>query len=147
MSIPYWREKEYTDDGCSVFECLNCYCTWESRTAPWHEYEGERSYKVKWRMCPVCGCLWVGKKASEKVKEYPYYNNERLELCLFKIVEVYTDTSGATIYQTKTNRSRRISNPKEAIRILKDLREQEKDSDKTMHFDGVEITYHIEKDN
>jgi hypothetical protein len=49
MSIPAWRNIEYTDDGCSIFQCLNCYKTWEARTNPeWGE----------WKFCPVCGIAW-----------------------------------------------------------------------------------------
>jgi hypothetical protein len=48
--IPKWREKRYTDDGCSLYECLNCKNIWESRSTP--EYG--------WKFCPYCGIEWVG---------------------------------------------------------------------------------------
>lgn len=146
MSIPYWREKEYTDDGCSVFECLNCYCTWESRTPPWHEYEGKRSYGVKWRMCPICGCLWVGKKTSEKVKYYPNYNVGRLYPCRFKIVEVYKDTSGQHVYESRETYCIGVTDPKRIIEYLKELREKEKEDAFNEKF-HVSVTYHVEKIN
>lgn len=60
MSIPYWRYFDYTDDGCSLYECLNCYNQWEARTNP--EY-------AEWKFCPYCGCRWEGeKKWDEKTK-------------------------------------------------------------------------------
>jgi rRNA maturation endonuclease Nob1 len=42
MSIPQYRYVEYTDDGCSRYECLNCYCQFEVRDIPW-------------KYCPGCG--------------------------------------------------------------------------------------------
>ena len=51
--IKYWRNKENTDDGCSIYECLSCYNTWEARTCPkWSE----------WKYCPYCGVEWEGEK-------------------------------------------------------------------------------------
>jgi hypothetical protein len=49
MAIPKWREAEGTDDGCSIFQCLNCYTQWESRTSP-----------RTWKFCPHCGIKWEG---------------------------------------------------------------------------------------
>ena len=46
-----WRTAEYTDDGCSVYECLSCKAQWEARTSPEHAH---------WRFCPVCGTQWHG---------------------------------------------------------------------------------------
>lgn len=46
-----WRTVEYTDDGCSVYECLHCHAQWEARTSPEHAH---------WRFCPVCGTQWHG---------------------------------------------------------------------------------------
>ena len=66
MSIPYWRSKKYTDDGCVLYECLNCYHEWEARTSPkW----------AKWKFCPYCGCQWEGQKEWDeeaKAKRHPY---------------------------------------------------------------------------
>ena len=86
MSIPYWREVKYTDEGCSEFQCLNCYKTWESRTPPgrhtyrcgkctycvtgvykcddWecHSKEEYRAYLPEFIFCPYCGIKWVGDK-------------------------------------------------------------------------------------
>jgi hypothetical protein len=49
MSIPKWREVDYTDDGCAIWECLSCYEQWEGRTGP-----------QRWAYCPYCGCKWTG---------------------------------------------------------------------------------------
>lgn len=43
-----WRLVEYTDDGCSLYECLKCKDQWESRSSP-------RNY------CSECGTKWEGK--------------------------------------------------------------------------------------
>lgn len=46
-----WRLVEYTDDGCSIYQCLSCKAQWEARTSPEHSH---------WRFCPVCGTQWHG---------------------------------------------------------------------------------------
>ena len=61
--IPYWRKKEYTDDGCSTYECLSCYDQWEARTSPGSHYKQEDgTYQIEtyWRYCPSCGIKWEG---------------------------------------------------------------------------------------
>lgn len=84
MAIPYWREVKYTDDGCSEFQCLNCYNSWEARTSPGRQtYEcgnceycttkvwssgawschGDakyRRYVPFFLYCPFCATKWVG---------------------------------------------------------------------------------------
>jgi hypothetical protein len=69
VSIPAAREVEYTDDGCSVYQCLSCYNTWEGRTSiltsecinP--EESDPINYKFKtlyhWKFCPYCGIEWT----------------------------------------------------------------------------------------
>ena len=61
MSIPAWRKSEYTDDGCSVYQCLSCYKTWEGRSNP--EWEG-------WNFCPVCGVGWEYQIKNEDDKTF-----------------------------------------------------------------------------
>lgn len=57
--IPYWRYVDYTDDGCSLYQCLSCYKQWESRSVPgWTDLEGE--YHECWYYCPCCGVRWLG---------------------------------------------------------------------------------------
>jgi hypothetical protein len=51
MGIAYWRYVRYTDDGCSIYECLACKGTWEMRG-------GGR----EWKWCPMCSCKWKGLK-------------------------------------------------------------------------------------
>jgi hypothetical protein len=46
-----WRSVEYTDDGCTEYQCLSCKTSWEARTSPEHAH---------WRFCPVCGIQWTG---------------------------------------------------------------------------------------
>ncbi len=51
MNFPYWRYVQGTDDGCSIYQCLWCMASWESRSSPnWD----------KWKFCPVCGFEWKG---------------------------------------------------------------------------------------
>lgn len=49
MSIPFYRQMRYTDDGCSCYQCLNCYRVWEGRDDP-------KDYG--WRFCPFCSVRW-----------------------------------------------------------------------------------------
>jgi hypothetical protein len=43
MSITKYRHMNYTDDGCDLYQCLNCYKTLEIRYIP------------DWKFCPMCG--------------------------------------------------------------------------------------------
>ncbi len=67
MSINYWRYKDYTDDGCSIYQCLKCYGEWEGRGAPGYHYEGK--YNPTWRFCPICGTQWLGMRLTETPNE------------------------------------------------------------------------------
>lgn len=58
-SIPFWRMVKYTDDGCAIFQCLNCYKGWESRTGP---ISFDAQYN--WVFCPYCGIQWKGEKEN-----------------------------------------------------------------------------------
>lgn len=49
MSIPKWRYVEYTDDGCTIYQCLSCYGHIEGRLNP-----------ADWKYCPYCGVEWEG---------------------------------------------------------------------------------------
>jgi hypothetical protein len=51
--------RDYTDDGCSLFECLLCHETWEDRR--------DRG----WRFCSFCGTEWEEEVRQEYV-ELPY---------------------------------------------------------------------------
>jgi len=42
-----WRNVQYTDDGCNVYQCLQCQYEWEARTSPD-------------LFCPHCGTKWIG---------------------------------------------------------------------------------------
>jgi hypothetical protein len=52
MAIPKWRDVRYTDDGCTIYECLNCYYRWEARSSP----------KI---FCTNCGIKWDGEQVAE----------------------------------------------------------------------------------
>lgn len=106
MSIPKWRYVRYTDDGCSAYQCLNCYNGWEARTEPaWFDTtkrvpgpcEGSMSYtdgptgerihfvrrddpifKPVWTFCPYCGVRWEGPVVMDPFNENEYmYGTER----------------------------------------------------------------------
>jgi hypothetical protein len=146
MSIPYWREVQYTDDGCSVYQCLNCYSKWESRTAPWWSKDGKKPEKEGiWNRCPVCGCRWVGQIIPKEKLYHRYYprygtGNGRLYPCKFKIVSVYKDGE----YVGKDTEHRGIEDPAWAVKKLKEhLKWIEEPKVKGL-FNS--ITYHIEKD-
>jgi hypothetical protein len=49
MSIRKWRQIKYTDDGCTLYECLHCYNQFEGRLSP-----------KEWKFCPYCGVEWEG---------------------------------------------------------------------------------------
>lgn len=138
MSIPYWREVEYTDDGCSEFQCLNCYETWESRTTP-----------KKWKLCPICGCHWIGQQ--QKCNREKYWRNDntkRLNVCKFKIVEVYRDSSVDPIYENRTEHFNSGLDYTQAVRMLKDFRERQEefDSENPIFKDNyISLSYHVEK--
>ena len=55
MSIARFREVQYADDGCSIYQCLNCYEDWESRTTP-----------QSWTFCPCCGIRWEGREIARR---------------------------------------------------------------------------------
>lgn len=82
-NLPYWRYVEYTDDGCSIYQCLSCMNKWESRDAPgyytetvetddpsesawsYHGVNGIKYFKgcdpvyhSTWKYCPHCGIPW-----------------------------------------------------------------------------------------
>lgn len=68
--VPYWRHVEYTDDGCSIYQCLDCKEKWEARTPPGYmEYEkldgqlgpnDEPIYHPVFKYCPYCSVEFEG---------------------------------------------------------------------------------------
>lgn len=60
MGVPFWREVEYTDDGCSIFQCLFCKAKWEARTSPGY-------YRYK---CGKCDCCVAGKYLTDGTSCY-----------------------------------------------------------------------------
>ena len=73
MSIPAIRYVNYSDEGCEIYECLNCYGKVEVRTGNrlgWDK-EYEPAEYDKWKFCPYCGCQWKdyinsGEKVSSR---------------------------------------------------------------------------------
>lgn len=66
MSIPIIREVHYTDDGCTWYQCLNCYTNIEMRNHPWPQWKSGK----KWNYCPYCGCKFKGYMPESRLKEY-----------------------------------------------------------------------------
>lgn len=54
-----FREVRYTDDGCSVYECLACKKGWEARTSP-------SADRGNWQFCPYCGVKWAGELVYDR---------------------------------------------------------------------------------
>jgi len=126
MSIPYWRNKEYTDDGCTIYQCLNCYAEWESRTAPWWSIDGVKPAGKKiWNCCPICKCEWKGEKLIKKEKKYfPFYPHDktnRLFPLEFSVISVYKDDQ----YISNDVRSQNIKDPLYALKIKRDYEKSE----------------------
>lgn len=69
--INRWRYLRYTDDGCSAYQCLNCYRQWEGRSTLGFHQGGE--YHAIWRFCPYCGIEWNG-----PIREASYDNKRML---------------------------------------------------------------------
>jgi hypothetical protein len=70
VSIPVLREVGYTDDGCTEYQCLNCYEYIEIRNNPRPTWKGGKN----WKWCPYCGCEWESFKNYDETKK-KYYDN------------------------------------------------------------------------
>ena len=57
MSITKYRHMNYTDDGCDLYQCLNCYKTLEIRYIP------------DWKFCPMCGIEFSGQLKCRETHE------------------------------------------------------------------------------
>lgn len=97
--IPFWRNVRYTDDGCTVYQCLSCYEEWEARSEPgwidcydrsnypsygaqrysssknggrvfwWSTKRTRPIYRPYMRYCPYCGIKWEGPVRCEPDNE------------------------------------------------------------------------------
>ena len=78
--LPYWRHVKYTDDGCSIYQCIECKHTYEGRTSPgkYFHYELDGTQRVvpvyvpTFRFCPFCGVEWVSSIYDNYDNEYMY---------------------------------------------------------------------------
>lgn len=76
-----WRYVHYTDDGCSIFECLKCYGRWEGRSEPGYIHHETHQYIPSWHFCPICGTQWLGKRTTEAERLYDKaYGPRRLRI-------------------------------------------------------------------
>ena len=81
--IPLWRRVKYTNDGCSLYQCLNCKGEYEGREAPgwylWYDDQQqeleEPIYKPHFRYCPFCGVEFT---SAVRPGSNKYGNNERM---------------------------------------------------------------------
>ena len=152
MPIPKFRKVEHTDDGCTLYECLNCYYTWECR-----DY-------YRYNYCPWCGIkieklecrdkhtpVWIWKLSRGD------YTDDRLYKLWYKSNEVKNNKIWVIMCQT-ANWSRdyasddftldKITEPyvytrqrgnenislKDVVNKLKYLRAKELDDDRMAHF-------------
>ena len=81
MPIPVFRIVEYTDDGCELYECLNCSTRFEIRISP------------IWKFCPSCGVEFTDHLMDYREKKYrdDCPRTGRLEVCRFDIQELRPD--------------------------------------------------------
>lgn len=63
--IPQWRYVHYTDDGCALYECLQCKAQWEGRGGPGYRMFDTGEYVASWHFCPVCGVKWTGSPRTD----------------------------------------------------------------------------------
>ena len=65
MSIPFWRNKQSAEDGCYVYQCLNCYNEWTAMTSP-----DRKDSKTGFKFCPFCATEWKGaiKQVDDETK-------------------------------------------------------------------------------
>jgi len=75
MSIAKIREVCYTDDGCTLYECLNCYAKIEMRndifTHKKNKLTGDWDKELAFKICPYCGCHFEGYILYKKrIKDY-----------------------------------------------------------------------------
>jgi len=123
MSIPMWLNKDYTDDGCSIYQCLNCYNSWESRTNPKY---------AKWKYCPVCGIEWTQEKESERPewKKKRWVNDEEpLNICEFIIEKRQVSDNGEATEWGQDSECcyLYIRNRLDALNYIKELRRKEQE--------------------
>ena len=84
MSIPVIREVSYTDDGCTEYQCLNCYESIETRNVIYPKWKNSK----KWKFCPYCGCRWLlylEESKKEKYYDCPEARTKRLRTVGFCI--------------------------------------------------------------
>ncbi len=79
MGIPLWREVRYTDDGCSIYQCLSCKASWEGRGAPGYYHWETGEYHVVWKFCPLCAVEWTGARftGSDHCEGHPEFGPRR----------------------------------------------------------------------
>jgi hypothetical protein len=63
--IPQWRYIHYTDDGCALYECLQCKHKWEARSSPGYRMFDTHEYVATWQFCPACGVKWTGSPRTD----------------------------------------------------------------------------------
>lgn len=135
MSIPYWREVCYIDDGVSEFECLSCYHVWRAWTAPWIETETypKTESEGNWNFCPVCGVKWEGKKLckdgvrhtfrEQRQKRRQEKNTKPIKMCKYNVVSQFIHSCGE---RSESTIEKMDCGYKEALKELRHYLECEK---------------------
>ena len=148
MSIPAVREVRETDDGCSVYQCLNCYGDWESRSSPaafgdYAEYlknsgRWEEAKKSFWKCCPICGCTWEKYLSSKEKIYYPPLSEDRIRTLKYQLQERYFDLDSGELISDWSNDvwlknggpcGYPTENREHAVNNLRALRDQEKNEE------------------
>jgi len=126
MSIPFWRNVGYTNDGCSLTECLTCYNRWELRSNMSH-----------WKYCPFCGTIWLGEKTVTQKEYYghPDCREDRIYPLSFRIESKFIDTDGTDILPWNIAHAGLKGAPY-AYKCLKDALIEEKQSQKEYPYLG-----------
>jgi DNA-directed RNA polymerase subunit RPC12/RpoP len=87
MTIPTIRSMYYTDDGCTLYQCLNCQAQIETRNLV-AKYQ---TNELLWKFCPYCGIEFESympeKDQREKYWDDPRARTDRITPCKFKIQE------------------------------------------------------------
>jgi hypothetical protein len=100
MSINFWRYVNYSDDGCSIYQCLMCYNKWDARTEPgW--YDVDNTYHPTFIYCPFCGTKWIGKHGGGRSRDDEYYNEKNYGPRKYKIAKALQNAWNRPIKKNK----------------------------------------------
>jgi hypothetical protein len=91
MGIPYYRNVKYTDDGCSVYECLACKASWEGRSFP-GKFCGNCGVKFSGGIDKPWTRRYTGAHVSE-IYERDYATRQAAPMWVLEVMELPEDVS------------------------------------------------------